>query len=319
MKKLIILLLVLSSFIPHTKAKNDLGMLTKENLWLTIKAMDIMYPEIAFAQAILETGHFKSNNCKEANNLFGMMMPNVRETVAIEKNKRGFAVYETWIHSVQEHRRHCSCHLQSQSHVGQQSTVQGVHQAGQGEGTNLYFTTARAQAAISGTAPISVASGVVSISQSGPSTNGYLSSADWNTFNAKQSALTLGNLTSSDITVTGGTGAVVGSGSTLTLATVNSNVGTFGSSTAIPVITVNGKGLVTAVTTDAVFIPSGALSFIGDVTGTGNTGSNTTLTLATVNSNVGAYGDSVTVPSDKKYILSTKVLDNETGETITFV
>lgn len=103
MKKLIILLLVLSSFIPHTKAKNNLGILTKENLWLTIKAMDIMYPEIAFAQAILETGHFKSNNCKEANNLFGMMMPNVRETVAIGKNQRGFAVYETWIHSVQDY------------------------------------------------------------------------------------------------------------------------------------------------------------------------------------------------------------------------
>ena len=103
MKKLIILLLVLSSFIPHTKAKNDLGLLTKENLWTTIKAMDIMYPDIAFAQAILETGHFKSNNCKEANNLFGMMMPNVRETVAIGKNDRGFAVYETWMHSVQDY------------------------------------------------------------------------------------------------------------------------------------------------------------------------------------------------------------------------
>jgi uncharacterized FlgJ-related protein len=103
MKKLIILLLVLSSFIPHTKAKNDLGLLTKENLWLTIKAMDIMYPEIAFAQAILETGHFRSSNCKEANNLFGMMMPNVRETVAIGKNQRGFAVYETWMHSVQDY------------------------------------------------------------------------------------------------------------------------------------------------------------------------------------------------------------------------
>jgi hypothetical protein len=166
-----------------------------------------------------------------------------------------------------------------------------------GEGTNLYFTTARAQAAISGTAPISVASGVVSISQANSTTNGYLSSADWNTFNAKQAALTLGNLTSSDITVTGGTGAVVGSGSTLTLATVNSNVGQFGSSTAIPKITVNGKGLITAISTEAVFIPSGALSFIGDVTGTGNTGSDTTLTLATVNSNVGAYGDSVTVPT----------------------
>ena len=71
-----------------------------------------------------------------------------------------------------------------------------------------------------------------------------------------------------------------------TLATVNTNTGTFGSSTAIPVVTVNGKGLITAMSTTAVSIPSGALSFIGDVTGTGTTGSNTTLTLATVNTNV---------------------------------
>lgn len=38
----------------------------------------------------------------------------------------------------------------------------------------------------------------------------------------------------------------------ITLATVNSNVGTYGSSTAIPVITVNGKGLITAVSTAAI-------------------------------------------------------------------
>ena len=57
------------------------------------------------------------------------------------------------------------------------------------EGTNLYFTTARAQAAISGTLPISVSGGVVSISQASGSSNGYLSSTDWNTFNAKQAAL----------------------------------------------------------------------------------------------------------------------------------
>ena len=57
------------------------------------------------------------------------------------------------------------------------------------EGTNLYFTTARAQGAISGTLPISVSGGVVSISQSSGSSNGYLSSTDWNTFNSKQAAL----------------------------------------------------------------------------------------------------------------------------------
>ena len=38
----------------------------------------------------------------------------------------------------------------------------------------------------------------------------------------------------------------------LTLATVNSTVGTFGTTTAIPVVTVNAKGLVTAVTTASI-------------------------------------------------------------------
>ena len=39
---------------------------------------------------------------------------------------------------------------------------------------------------------------------------------------------------------------------TVTLDTVNTNVGQFGSSTAVPVITVNGKGLVTAVSTASI-------------------------------------------------------------------
>lgn len=39
---------------------------------------------------------------------------------------------------------------------------------------------------------------------------------------------------------------------TVTLDTVNTNVGTFGSSSAVPVVTVNGKGLVTGVTTAAI-------------------------------------------------------------------
>jgi hypothetical protein len=70
------------------------------------------------------------------------------------------------------------------------------------EGSNQYFTSARAQAAISGTAPISVASGVVSISQSGGSSNGFLSSTDWNTFNNKQAAITgaATTITSADLT-----------------------------------------------------------------------------------------------------------------------
>ena len=46
-----------------------------------------------------------------------------------------------------------------------------------------------------------------------------------------------------------GSGNVTATG---TLATVNSNVGSFGSTTAVPVITVNAKGLVTSVTTENI-------------------------------------------------------------------
>jgi Chaperone of endosialidase len=82
------------------------------------------------------------------------------------------------------------------------------------EGSNLYFTTGRAQSAISGTAPISVASGVVSISQAGASTNGYLSSTDWNTFNNKQAA---GNY------ITALTGEVTASGPNSASATISNS------------------------------------------------------------------------------------------------
>lgn len=33
---------------------------------------DVKHPDIVYAQAILETGHFKSRVCKEYNNLFGL-------------------------------------------------------------------------------------------------------------------------------------------------------------------------------------------------------------------------------------------------------
>jgi hypothetical protein len=48
--------------------------------------------------------------------------------------------------------------------------------------------------------------------------DGYLSSTDWNTFNGKQNALTFGNLTvGTNLSVSGGTGAVIGSGASISL------------------------------------------------------------------------------------------------------
>lgn len=69
------------------------------------------------------------------------------------------------------------------------------------EGTNLYFTNTRARTAISTTEPLTYNSGtgVLGIIQATTSTNGYLSSTDWNTFNSKENVLTF----SSGLTRTG--------------------------------------------------------------------------------------------------------------------
>jgi hypothetical protein len=77
--------------------------------------------------------------------------------------------------------------------------------------TITQYTDALARASLSGTAPIGYNSttGAISISQANTSTNGYLSSTDWNTFNGKQSTITL--------TTTGTSGAATFSAGTLNI------------------------------------------------------------------------------------------------------
>ncbi len=58
--------------------------------------------------------------------------------------------------------------------------------------TNLYFTNTRARNAVSALAPVTynATTGAIGIAQANGSTNGYLSSTDWNTFNNKLSSFT---------------------------------------------------------------------------------------------------------------------------------
>jgi hypothetical protein len=62
------------------------------------------------------------------------------------------------------------------------------------EGSNLYYTDARARAALSATSPVSYnnSTGVISMAAASTSVNGYLTSTDWNTFNNKEGAITAG-------------------------------------------------------------------------------------------------------------------------------
>lgn len=78
-----------------------------------------------------------------------------------------------------------------------------------------------------------------------------------------------GNCSGSAATITGNlTGDVTSSGMVTTLATVNSNTGQWGTATQVPRITVNGKGLITAVTHTTIsgVAPSGGAG--GDLGGT---------------------------------------------------
>lgn len=74
---------------------------------------------------------------------------------------------------------------------------------------------------VTATGPILSSGGltpIISIPQATISVSGYLSALDFITFNNKQNALTFGNLTetvSSVLTITGGTGAIIGSGTSI--------------------------------------------------------------------------------------------------------
>lgn len=89
----------------------------------------------------------------------------------------------------------------------------------------------------------------------------------------------------------------------LTLATVNTNVGSFGSATEIPILTVNGKGLVTAVSTATV---ATNLSIAG------NTGTDTVSLLNDTLTFEGGPGVTTTVTNNKVSIgLSTSLNLND--------
>jgi len=137
---------------------------------------------------------------------------------------------------------------------------------GQFSYSGTVYTDSSIRALLSATAPITYNSstGVIAINQASTSVNGFLTSTDWNTFNGKQSALTFGNFTestSSVLTITGGTSAIIGSGLTVQVKQATTSVSGFLSSTDWN--TFNGKqsaltlGNVTEVASNVLLFPDG--------------------------------------------------------------
>jgi len=137
------------------------------------------------------------------------------------------------------------------------------------EGTNLYFTNARILSFLTGAVStvltsnlstnkvlISSNTGKIAVSPVSSTELGYLSgvTSDIQTqLNSKQNILTLGDVTGSDFAFTGQTGAIIGSGMTIALATQGGlTPGSYGDSSNMPVFTVNSKGIITNISTVSI-------------------------------------------------------------------
>lgn len=73
------------------------------NVLATMNEIGILYPDIVMAQAKIETGHFTSKVFRENHNLFGMKLPEQRNTTAIgEQNNH--ASYTSWRQSVIDYK-----------------------------------------------------------------------------------------------------------------------------------------------------------------------------------------------------------------------
>lgn len=85
--------------IPVVVYKDKPDMFTEDKLISYLKTLNIKYPEVAFAQAVIESGNFTSKKFKKDNNLFGMKKARSRATLALN-SEGNYARFNTWRESV---------------------------------------------------------------------------------------------------------------------------------------------------------------------------------------------------------------------------
>jgi flagellum-specific peptidoglycan hydrolase FlgJ len=107
MKRL--LLTVFLSLITLSKTNQTYEIITQvisfseQNVYRQLIKIGIAYPDVVLAQAKIETGNFTSKIFRENHNMFGMKLPERRQTTAVGKN-RNHAKYTDWIQSVRDYK-----------------------------------------------------------------------------------------------------------------------------------------------------------------------------------------------------------------------
>ena len=71
--------------------------LPQEGLMEALEYYEVKYPQIVYAQAVLETGHFKSNVCLNYNNLFGLYDSKNKDYYKFNHWAESIVAYKEWI------------------------------------------------------------------------------------------------------------------------------------------------------------------------------------------------------------------------------
>lgn len=117
----VILIIIVSSSLQYDKKQiekqvmvimKEHNQFTEERLVDNIKGMNFKFPYIVYAQALLETNHFKSVIFKENNNLFGMKEATQRIYTS-KGSQNGHAYYINWMDSLYDYGFYCATYLSS--------------------------------------------------------------------------------------------------------------------------------------------------------------------------------------------------------------
>jgi hypothetical protein len=103
---------VLQNLSPEEKViiLNNYDKFTPQKLKEHLIALNVQYPDIVYAQAVLETGGFTSHIFRSNNNLFGMKVATTRPTTNIGEED-GHAVFKHWRQSVIDYALYSACYI----------------------------------------------------------------------------------------------------------------------------------------------------------------------------------------------------------------